>query len=212
LLVRARDLVAEHDAIWADLQAPPAKPAIVNLMSEGRLTALRILGLARTKAPATPQHRRNLPMTAGDPRWLAEAMVQVFVIVAEADGRTDPKEIAAAGNVIRQIAFSPELPLIRAAAILAASDESVLQALTSKSARTVFDTARSNLEALSPADRRQVYVALLTIGFTVADAHGGGLFSKTRVSDTEAMTVRLCLEAMGATSLDIRQAMLERGA
>jgi DNA-binding transcriptional LysR family regulator len=51
LLVRARDLVARHDAVWADLHVPTAQPTVVDLMSEGRLTGTRILDLARERAP-----------------------------------------------------------------------------------------------------------------------------------------------------------------
>lgn len=52
LLVRARDLVARHDAVWADLVAKPAGPTVVDLMSDGRLTAPRILDAARLRAPS----------------------------------------------------------------------------------------------------------------------------------------------------------------
>ena len=37
LLERARDLVARHDALWADIQGPAGQPTVVDLMSEGRL-------------------------------------------------------------------------------------------------------------------------------------------------------------------------------
>ena len=50
LLVRARDLVARHDAVWAEVQAPAARPTVVDLMSDGRLTATRILESARSRA------------------------------------------------------------------------------------------------------------------------------------------------------------------
>ena len=50
LLVRARDLVARHDALWADVHVPAAQPTVVDLMSGGRLTAPRILDLARLRA------------------------------------------------------------------------------------------------------------------------------------------------------------------
>jgi DNA-binding transcriptional LysR family regulator len=53
LLVRARDLVARHDAVWVDVHAPVAQPTVVDLMSEGRLTGIRILDLARMRAPTT---------------------------------------------------------------------------------------------------------------------------------------------------------------
>jgi DNA-binding transcriptional LysR family regulator len=49
LLVRARDLVARHDAVWADVHVPAAQPTVVDLMSSGRLTATRILDLARAR-------------------------------------------------------------------------------------------------------------------------------------------------------------------
>lgn len=52
LLVRARDLVARHDAVWADVHVPAAQPTVVDLMSEGRLTAPRVLERARDRAPA----------------------------------------------------------------------------------------------------------------------------------------------------------------
>ena len=51
LLVLARDLVARHDAVWADVHVPAAQPTVVDLMSEGRLTATRILDAARLRAP-----------------------------------------------------------------------------------------------------------------------------------------------------------------
>jgi DNA-binding transcriptional LysR family regulator len=50
LLVRARELVAQHDAIWADLRAPSARPVIVDLLSEGRMTGVRVLERARIDA------------------------------------------------------------------------------------------------------------------------------------------------------------------
>ena len=51
LLARARELVAQHDAVWADLHLPAAKPTVIDLMSDGRLTGIRILDLARSRAP-----------------------------------------------------------------------------------------------------------------------------------------------------------------
>jgi DNA-binding transcriptional LysR family regulator len=52
LLVLARDLVARHDAVWADVHVPAAQPTVVDLMSDGRLTATRILDAARLRASA----------------------------------------------------------------------------------------------------------------------------------------------------------------
>jgi len=51
LLVRARDLVARHDAVWAEVHGPVAQPTVVDLMSEGRLTGTRILDTARERHP-----------------------------------------------------------------------------------------------------------------------------------------------------------------
>jgi DNA-binding transcriptional LysR family regulator len=51
LLVRARDLVALHDAVWADVHGPVSQPVVVDLMSDGRLTGTRILEAARTREP-----------------------------------------------------------------------------------------------------------------------------------------------------------------
>jgi DNA-binding transcriptional LysR family regulator len=52
LLARARELVTQHDAVWAEVVVPAARPTVVDLMSEGRQTATRILDLARLRAPA----------------------------------------------------------------------------------------------------------------------------------------------------------------
>jgi DNA-binding transcriptional LysR family regulator len=51
LLVRARDLVAAHDAVWADLHGSATHPTVVDLMSDGRQTATRILDSARARVP-----------------------------------------------------------------------------------------------------------------------------------------------------------------
>jgi DNA-binding transcriptional LysR family regulator len=51
LLVRARDLVARHDAVWADVHGPVAQPTVIDLMSDGRLTGTKLLDLARMRAP-----------------------------------------------------------------------------------------------------------------------------------------------------------------
>jgi DNA-binding transcriptional LysR family regulator len=52
LLVKARDLVARHDAVWAEVHGPAAQPTVIDLMSEGRLTGTRILDLARSREPS----------------------------------------------------------------------------------------------------------------------------------------------------------------
>jgi DNA-binding transcriptional LysR family regulator len=50
LLVRARELVALHDAIVDDVGGP-SRPVIVDLLSDGRLTGARVLEAIRAAAP-----------------------------------------------------------------------------------------------------------------------------------------------------------------
>ena len=57
LLVRARELLALHDAILDDV-AGPSRPVIVDLLSEGRLTGPRILEALRGVAPDLDVHGR----------------------------------------------------------------------------------------------------------------------------------------------------------
>lgn len=51
LLDRARELLAVHDRLWRELHADDARPIVVDLLSEGRLTGPRILDAARASAP-----------------------------------------------------------------------------------------------------------------------------------------------------------------
>ena len=51
LLPHARDLVARHDAMWWDIHGSAGRSAVVDLMSDGRLTGPRILELARARTP-----------------------------------------------------------------------------------------------------------------------------------------------------------------
>jgi DNA-binding transcriptional LysR family regulator len=50
LLVRARELLALHDVTWREVR-PAARPIVVDLLSEGRRTGVRILEAARAAAP-----------------------------------------------------------------------------------------------------------------------------------------------------------------
>ena len=50
LLVRARELLSLHDATWRELR-PAARTIVVDLLSEGRRTGVRILDAARAAAP-----------------------------------------------------------------------------------------------------------------------------------------------------------------
>ena len=63
LLGRARDLVAAHDAVWAEVHASVTQPTVVDLMSEGRLTASRILAHARARTPEIEFRGRHSPGT-----------------------------------------------------------------------------------------------------------------------------------------------------
>ena len=51
LLERARELLAVHDRLWRELHAADARPIVVDQLSEGRLTGVRILDTARATAP-----------------------------------------------------------------------------------------------------------------------------------------------------------------
>ena len=79
LLVRARDLVAQHDAVWADLHLPAAKPVVVDLMSDGRLTGLKILDLARTRAPTVELRGRYSGGTGEALQRLATSRLDVVL-------------------------------------------------------------------------------------------------------------------------------------
>jgi DNA-binding transcriptional LysR family regulator len=77
LLTRARDLVAAHDAVWAEVNRPVAKPFIVDLMSEGRLTASRILDAARARAPQIEFRGRHSAGTGAALEELAAGRLDV---------------------------------------------------------------------------------------------------------------------------------------
>ena len=50
LLVRARELLVLHDLAWRELR-PTARPILVDMLSEGRRTGVRVLEAARAAAP-----------------------------------------------------------------------------------------------------------------------------------------------------------------
>ena len=79
LLVRARDLVAQHDAVWADVHVPAAQPTVVDLMSSGRLTGTRILELARTRAPSVDFRGRYAGGTGAALERLATGRLDVVL-------------------------------------------------------------------------------------------------------------------------------------
>ena len=79
LLVRARDLVAQHDALWADVHVPAAQPTVVDLMSVGRLTGTRILDLARIRAPSVDFRGRYAGGTGAALERLATGRLDVVL-------------------------------------------------------------------------------------------------------------------------------------
>ena len=79
LLVRARDLVARHDAVWADVHVPAAKPTVVDLMSGGRLTGTRILDLARAGASSVDFRGRYTGGTGAALEGLATGSLDVVL-------------------------------------------------------------------------------------------------------------------------------------
>jgi DNA-binding transcriptional LysR family regulator len=77
LLARARDLVAAHDAVWGEVHGRVAQPLVVDLMSEGRLTASRILDAARARAPEIEFRGRHGAGTGAALEKLAAGQVDV---------------------------------------------------------------------------------------------------------------------------------------
>jgi DNA-binding transcriptional LysR family regulator len=77
LLARARGLVEAHDAVWAEVQGPVAQPIVVDLMSEGRLTGMRILDRARAQAPEIEFRGRHSVGTGAALPKLAAGRVDV---------------------------------------------------------------------------------------------------------------------------------------
>ena len=73
LLVLARDLVARHDAVWADAHGSGLRPMVVDLMSDGRRTGPRILDLARQRSPMIDYRGRYTGGTGEALRRLAAA-------------------------------------------------------------------------------------------------------------------------------------------
>jgi len=79
LLVWARDLVARHDAVWAAVHVPAAQPTVVDLMSGGRLTATRIIDLARLRASSIDFRGRYTGGTGAALQSLATGSLDVVL-------------------------------------------------------------------------------------------------------------------------------------
>ena len=104
LLVRARDLVARHDAVWADVHVPAAQPTVVDLMSEGRLTATRILDGRASRAPTVDFRGRYTRRDRGCARTTRDRWPRCRLRTGrlargppDADHRSCPRSARAAG-------------------------------------------------------------------------------------------------------------------
>jgi DNA-binding transcriptional LysR family regulator len=76
LLERARPLLTLHDDIIVELLRP-ARPVVVDLMSEGRLTPLRVLEAARAAAPTLEFRGRHAGGMGASVHHLADAELDV---------------------------------------------------------------------------------------------------------------------------------------
>jgi DNA-binding transcriptional LysR family regulator len=86
LLDRARELLRLHDEMVAEV-ARPARPTLVDLMSEGRLTGPRILAAARDRAPSVEFRGRYGGGMGAAMRHLAAAELDIALGRADWRGR-----------------------------------------------------------------------------------------------------------------------------
>jgi DNA-binding transcriptional LysR family regulator len=101
LLVRARELVALHDAIVDDVGGP-SRPVIVDLLSDGRLTGRRVLEALRAAAPDLDFLGRYGGATSVAVGLLRSAELDVAL------GRIDwVRDDRSAGLDRRQVRFEP---------------------------------------------------------------------------------------------------------
>ncbi len=96
LLERARPLLVLHDAIVVEF-LQPSRPVLVDLMSEGRRTALRVLEAARRVAPAVEFRGRYRGGMGGSIRLLESAELDVTF------GRADWRGRAGDGAIQREV-------------------------------------------------------------------------------------------------------------
>jgi DNA-binding transcriptional LysR family regulator len=78
LLVRARELVALHDELLADI-ARPSRPLVVDVLSEGRLTGSRMLEALRAAAPELEFRGRHTGGTGLGLRLLRAAEIDIVL-------------------------------------------------------------------------------------------------------------------------------------
>jgi DNA-binding transcriptional LysR family regulator len=108
LLLKARELIGQHDAVWAELHRSAAKPTTVDLMSEGRRTAPRILELARTSSPSLEFRGRY---TGGTGTALDRLQTgELDVVIGRIDWRNAPRKASIGRSLIRLEPLAVLLP------------------------------------------------------------------------------------------------------
>jgi DNA-binding transcriptional LysR family regulator len=150
LLERARPLLVLHDEIVVELMQP-RRPVLVDLMSEGRRTALAILETARRAAPAVEFRGRYRGGMGVSIRLLESAELDV------AFGRADWRGRTGGGHIQREfVRYEPLAVLVPLGHPLAAMDAVPVAALAG---------AEMDLNAFSPdapewADLVSQFIAL----------------------------------------------------
>jgi DNA-binding transcriptional LysR family regulator len=155
LLVRARELVAQHDAMWADVLSPAAQPTVVDLMSEGRRTGSRILEAARAREPSAEIRGRYTGGTGAALELLATGQLDVVL------GRVewlDRKPISTIEHVL--VRLEPLAVLLPASHSLAAMESVPVGALNGL-----------EIDGLPPHDRTPEWADLLVQFFVLSGAH-----------------------------------------
>jgi DNA-binding transcriptional LysR family regulator len=155
LLVRARDLVARHDAVWADVHGPVAQPTVIDLMSDGRLTGTKILDLARQRAPTIEFRGRYTGGTGEALDRLATGRLDVVV------GRVDWLD-AVPIPTIERVLFRLE-PL----ALLLPADHPMAQ----QEAVPVRSLKGQEIDGLPPHTKTPEWSDLITQFFALSGSH-----------------------------------------
>ena len=155
LLVRAQDLVARHDAVWADVHGPVVQPTVVDLMSNGRLTGVRILDLARSRAPAVELRGRYTGGTGEALKRLATGRLDVVL------GRVDWLEAPPMPTIDHVLfRFEPLALLLPAQHPLARHEAVAVRSLKGL-----------EIDGLPPHDQTPEWADLLVQFFALSGAH-----------------------------------------
>jgi DNA-binding transcriptional LysR family regulator len=155
LLVRARDLVAAHDAVWAEVHGPVAQPIVVDFMSEGRRTAARILERARERAPEVEFRGRR---SAGTGASLDELVAGSIDVVF---GRVDWLEARPIPTIDRVLVRLEPLAVLLPAEHSLANHEAV----------HVADLRGLEIDGIPPHDRSPEWADLVRQFLALSGAH-----------------------------------------